>query len=75
MGHLAVIDLNLLMLLWHSPEGSARARLLLIEPLEMLLFTHGVAGRVKDPHFKPSAWLQSGHTNAVKVISNHMLRT
>lgn len=75
MGHLAVIDLNLLMLLWHSPGGSARARLLLIEPLEMLLFTHGVAGTVKDPPLKPSAWLQSGQADAVKVISNHMART
>lgn len=32
----------------------------------MLLFTHGVAGTVKDPPFKPSAWLQSGQADAVK---------
>lgn len=75
MGHLTVIDLNLLMLLWHNPGGSVRASLLLIEPLEMLLFTHGVAGTAKVPRLKPPAWLQSGHTNAGKVISSHMLRT
>ena len=52
MGHLALIDLNLLMLLWHDPEGSVRASLLLIEPLQMLLFSHRVAGGVKDPCLK-----------------------
>lgn len=53
MGHLSVIDLNLLMLLWHSPGGSVRARLLLIESLEMLLFTHGGAGTVQTLLSKP----------------------
>lgn len=52
MGHLALIDLNLLMLLWHNPEGSVRASLLLMAPPQMLLFSHRVADGVKDPHLK-----------------------
>ena len=52
MGHRALIDLNLLMLLWRDPEGSVRASLLLIEPLQTLLFSHRVAGGVKGPRLK-----------------------